>query len=325
MKIKIEFEVPQWTKWLSAGIAVGVVLSAGIARVSAGTVSVKTNWANGDTLTAADLNANFANLKAAVDQLKQPDCPEGYARDASVTAFALCRRGVDEIVKVGTGATVFWIDRHEASVWQNADGTGQQYGLSSAGEYPSTFPENGQYSTPLYALSVAGVKPSAYLTWFQADAACEASGKRLPTGPEWMRAARGTQDPGAHAGTGGYCVTNAAGPRNTGLGALCVSRWGAQDMIGNLWEWTTDWYAGVGTTGPMNTWPGSAYNGDVTHNITSAAVDGSTGAFQTGLPSAALRGGDYGALTGAGIFSLVLNNAPSGGSAVIGLRCVVRH
>jgi len=35
--------------------------------------------------------------------------------------------------------------------------------LASASEYPNTFPENGQYTTALYALSVVGVKPSAFV------------------------------------------------------------------------------------------------------------------------------------------------------------------
>jgi len=321
MKIKIDLVVPQWTKWLVGGIAIGVVLGVGSARVYSGTVTVKTNWANGDTLTATDLNTNFANLKAAVDQLKQPDCPEDYARDTSVTAFTLCKKGVDEVVKVGKGGSVFWVDRYEASIWQNADGTGVQYGLASAGEYPSTFSESGEYTAALYALSVAGVRPSSYLTWFQADAACEASGKRLPTGTEWMRAARGTQDPGSHAGTGGYCVTNASGPRNTGQGTLCVSRWGAQDMIGNMWEWTEEWEAGLGTSGLGSTWPGSAYNGDGMTNIISSAGDGSN--WLPGIPAAAHRGGSWMDGASAGRFAFYLNDAPVIQGSNVGFRCVL--
>lgn len=195
MRIKIDLAVPQWTKWLAAGMAMGTVLGVGAARVYAGTVTVKTNWASGDTLTAADLNTNFANLQAAVNQLKQPTCPEDYVQDTTVTAFTLCKKGVDEVVKVGTGGSVFWIDRYEASIWANATATGMQYGLASYTEYPATFPENGEYTAPLYALSVplpAGSLPSAWMTWFQAQAACRLSGKRLPSGEEWLAASQGT-------------------------------------------------------------------------------------------------------------------------------------
>ena len=154
MRIKVDVVIPQWTRWLTAGAAIGIVLGVGVAHVYAGTVTVKTNWASGDTLSAADLNANFASLKAAVDQLKQQICPEDYSPDTTVTAFTLCKKGVDEMVKVGTGGSVFWIDRYQASIGANTAATGTQYGLSNYTEYPVTFPENGKYTAPLYALGL---------------------------------------------------------------------------------------------------------------------------------------------------------------------------
>jgi hypothetical protein len=325
MHLKIDLVVPQWTKWLTAGLVLGVVLGVGVGRVSAGTVTVKTNWANGDTLTAVDLNANFAALKAAVDQLKQPTCPEDYTQDTTVTAFTLCKKGVDEVVKVGTGGSVFWIDRYEASIFANTTATGTQYGLSSYTEYPATFPENGEYTAPLYALSVplpAGSRPSGFMTWFQAQAACRSSGKRLPNGEEWLFAAQGTQDPGAHDATGGFCVTDAAATRNPGGGTACVSAWGAQDMIGNLWEWTADWTAGLASNNgaSQGTWTRSAYNGDGTWNIASQAFDGD--AWQTGLPVAYPRGGDCTNGSHAGRFALDLSEAPTTRGWSFGFRCV---
>jgi hypothetical protein len=205
MRIRIDLEVPQWTKWLVSGIAIGLVLGVGAARVYADTVSVKT-WATDEVLTADDLNTTIGNLKAAVDRPKHPMCPEDYVQDTTVTGIVLCNRGVDEVVKVGTNNTVFWIDRYEASIWASANPTVNvtiQYGLL-ANDYPGTFPVNGEYTAPLYALSVAGVRPSGYTTWFQAEAACEATGKRLPTGQEWLRAARGTADSGTSSVGGPY-------------------------------------------------------------------------------------------------------------------------
>jgi hypothetical protein len=107
--------------------------------------------------------------------------------------------------------------------------------------------------------------------WFQAQEACGASGKRLPTGAVWLRAASGTNDPGANDGTGGACVTNASGPRATGQGTTCPSAWGALDTVGNVLEWTADWYAGAGSgsaivNNGVPNWP-SEYNGDVTVNV----------------------------------------------------------
>ena len=43
-----------------------------------------------------------------------------------------------------------------------------------------------QCTNDVYALSLAGVTPSGYVTWFQAQQACANSGKRLPSSAEWQ-------------------------------------------------------------------------------------------------------------------------------------------
>ncbi|MPZ91072.1 MAG: hypothetical protein GEU68_05495 [Actinobacteria bacterium] len=51
----------------------------------------------------------------------------------------------------------------------------------SSDDYPCN--DNGQNCKgKIYARSVAGVTPSRYITWFQAQQALANSGKRLPTG-----------------------------------------------------------------------------------------------------------------------------------------------
>ena len=252
-----------------------------------------------------------------------PDCPIGYVRDQSVMTIVLCKEGADEVVKVGRKGSAFWIDRYEASVWQNEDGSGQQFG-ATMDDYPSSFPKTGQYATPLYAVSRKDQTPSQFITWFQAQAACSAAGKRLPSRNEWLEAARGTLDLGEQPGTGGVCVTKAPGPRTTGGGTQCRSRWGAEDMIGNLTEWTDEWYAGIanGVSMGVTQWP-AAFAGDLTANIGSSAY--SEGSFVQGIPSAALRGGDHTHGKGAGIFFLDLNAAPTYFGSRQGFRCVVPH
>ena len=275
----------------------------------------------GSTVVAHDHPVNPVPYARYADQVGSPDCPVGYSRDASLTSFISCARAGDEVVKVGVAQSAFWIDRYEASVWSAADGTGTQFGAATP-DYPGSFPANGQYSTPLFALSAAAVLPSRGLSWFQANEACAASGKRLPTSSEWLRAARGTPDPPVDSdGTGGACVTKAAGPRKTGAGTACESAWGAQDLVGNSWEWVDEWHAGIGNadTSALG-WP-SGFGGDATYNIVSKAQTSSGPLL--GTPAALLRGGAYTDGPLAGLNAMHLSYSPAYSSATFGFRCVI--
>jgi formylglycine-generating enzyme required for sulfatase activity len=319
--------VPNWTRWIAVGLVAGVALGYGIANVRADTVAVTTTWNKGDVLTADALNKNFQDLQnainaqqVAINVLNSPDCPVGYLRDTTVATTVLCKKGADEVVRVGTGGAAFWIDRYEASIWSQADGTGTQYGLLSPSEFLPQFPIDGQYSTPLFAVSVANQQPTVYVDWYQADAACEASGKRLPTGFEWMRAARGTIDPGKSAGTVGTCLTSASEARPTGLGSHCVSKWGAEDMIGNVWEWTAEAHAslGAGTNfGSLFEW----LNGDITQNVVSSAEDQNFA--ENSIPAVGLRGGSFTDGTWAGLYALSMSFTPTFSYVNSGFRCMV--
>ena len=75
----------------------------------------------------------------------------------------LATGGSDQVVKVGMGASAFWIDRYEASVWTTTDGPANGAQKFADGDDSSaSFPKNGQVLTPLYALSVTDVVPGAY-------------------------------------------------------------------------------------------------------------------------------------------------------------------
>jgi formylglycine-generating enzyme required for sulfatase activity len=292
------------------------------------------------------------------------DCPAGYAKstDPGDAAFTVCRRTLsgtrfDEVVKVGTGASAFWIDRYEASVWDNEFTTGSQL-FNNRNSSSTAFPPNGQWRSrgrtvtigaaptpPAYAFSISNVMPAGNITWFQAVEACAASGKALPTGGEWLRSAQGTDDSGDIAWSDGSCRNNPGSlgdvPRNAGLGVLCRSGWGAQDMIGNLFEWTDEWYAGSGNSLSIPAtdggFPGtsagfvnvnvqnwsSGYNEDTTTNVATYNQNGEREVV--GVPSAAARGGYWSSHTGAGIFSLYLSYAPSSFSRGWGFRCVIRR
>ncbi|MGH7429591.1 MAG: hypothetical protein ACREJ4_14720, partial [Candidatus Methylomirabilaceae bacterium] len=76
-----------------------------------------------------------------------------------------------------------------------------QLGLAAGDLVAAGCPADAAGCKDFYAVSIAGVTPSAFLNWFQAAAAARNSRKRLPSNAEWQAAALGTPDPGTDNGT----------------------------------------------------------------------------------------------------------------------------
>lgn len=325
-------------------------------QCDAGTCVVPSNQAlivNGDLEASGTVSADSAEISGDLDvagwghfgsietdlltvrsAISLPECPAGYRRDETQTGYTLCQKSVgegrlDEMVKVGD----FWIDRYEVSAWENSDCTGNRFGdsednweMHKDGSWSSTTPA-------AYACSVSGVLPSAHMTWFQAAQICQASGKSLCSNADWQAAVASTFDP-PEPYSGMQCNILADAPRATGLAGNtpadvneCVSSWGAEDMIGNLSEWTSDWYV----TGPIwqesineivfNPWP-TGFPNDITSNC-NGTVEGGEGEA-LGLPAASVRGGSWIDGMGAGTHAFDLRFGPSYQDEHIGARCCRR-
>jgi len=226
------------------------------------------------------------------------------------------------------------IDKYEASVWEippgNAaiiakikngtvtqdelDTAGDQRGINSP-DYGAACPPSGNGCKTLYAVSIPGVPPSRFLTWFQAAAAARNAGKRLPTNAEWQAAALGTPDPGVSAAGSQDCNTSNGGGTGdnefsaTGTRSNCVSDVGAFDMVGNLWEWVADWV-------PLST-------GGCVPALFAGDSNCLVGASTTAGPGALVRGGSFGGFgggAGAGVFAVSGSGTPSGLGDSVGFR-----
>jgi formylglycine-generating enzyme required for sulfatase activity len=235
-------------------------------------------------------------------------------------------------VKVGD----YWIDKYEASVWNNPGCATRQYGISRDDWNP---PDDGNWGADEtgYACSLAGVPPSRFMTWFQAQQSCLAAGKVLCSNAEWQAAAYGAPDPSSESPCrirndilpNGAVLTETKEIVLTGSAAMCISSAGANDMIGNLSEWVADWMQGGLTHNNGDNVPGlpvwpETYYGDFVWNINGTADRTGNGDFVPGLPAAMVRGGSWMDNTAAGVYAASLEYGPSATSARIGVRCCLR-
>jgi len=100
--------------------------------------------------------------------------------------------------------------------------------------------------------------PVTDVTWYEAAAYCLWAGKRLPTESEWEKAARGPKGliyPWGNAFDARKANLLSDGPRPVGSFPQGESPYRVEDLVGNVWEWTADWYQPY----PGNTRPSDNY------------------------------------------------------------------
>jgi iron(II)-dependent oxidoreductase len=114
----------------------------------------------------------------------------------------------------------YYIDQYEV--------TNEQFGTFKPGREP-------------HDRSPCPTCPRVRVTWHEAVAYCAAQRKRLPTEAEWEKAAKGT---GKEVATYRNSVWSAENTidRAQPVGTKAPNDYGLYDMLGNVREWTADWY-----------------------------------------------------------------------------------
>jgi formylglycine-generating enzyme required for sulfatase activity/serine/threonine protein kinase/Flp pilus assembly protein TadD len=86
--------------------------------------------------------------------------------------------------------------------------------------------------------------PVETVTWDQAKGYCQAIGGRLPTEAEWEYAARAGTTAVRYGNLDDIAwYSSNSGGKTHEVGQKKPNAFGLYDMLGNVWQWTADWYA----------------------------------------------------------------------------------
>ncbi len=180
-------------------------------------------------------------------------------------------------------ANNFWSDIYLLNINHITNGTSKYNVAYARGTTP-----------PLVPTQFGGTGSSAYaeFNWWEAAEVMAAYGKRLPRYDEFAALAYGVTE-GSSIGTDqGSTVWNAA----------YVSRWGANQASGTMWQWGADFGGGAAAAG----WTANTISRGQTYQ----------------LPNAVFFGGSWSDAANAGSRSSSWNNSPTASYATIGARGV---
>ncbi len=194
-----------------------------------------------------------------VDAMSEP-CSLDNERPAHVVDLPAFRIGR---VPVTNGEWRHFIDDggyHQPRWWS---GRGWHYRLSAGLTAPQFWSSDGATRTRFgHVEDIPANEPVQHVTYFEAEAYAAWAGARLPTEMEWEKAcawdpatstrrryswgeAEATKNLAALANLGGTALR----PAPVGAYPAGASAYGVEQMLGDVWEWTTS---------PLRPWPGFA-------------------------------------------------------------------
>jgi formylglycine-generating enzyme required for sulfatase activity len=244
---------PVWG-WVPVGMVVLALLIGGVwlvaLNVRKATPTVTTAVVVGPTNRSA-----ATDTPAPISIVPAAEVTQVWERDSSVMVYVPAGKfwmGSDDSDSEAAGdekpqhevyVETFWIDRTEVTTAQYRSCVAA--GVCSA---PSSFASSTRHS--YYGNPECENYPVVNVNWNQANAYCIWIGKRLPTEAEWEKAARGTDGrlwpwgdfwdaARLNSIESGINGTESVGARG---GELGQSPYGLNDMAGNVWEWTADWW-----------------------------------------------------------------------------------
>lgn len=133
-------------------------------------------------------------------------------------------------------------------------------GTGKAGDEPEHRVTLSAYTIDKYEVTQAqykkimGKNPSSFkgddlpveqVTWYEARDYCKKTGKRLPTEAEWERAARADSEQAVPENDNRFWYWENSGRTTHPVGTKQPNAFGLYDMLGNVWEWTADFYSDV--------------------------------------------------------------------------------
>ncbi len=191
--------------------------------------------------------------------LKRQSCTAAWFRDESPPA--------------AIALDAFWIDQNLVTQREFAAFVDAHGGYRTQAEVSGTssvWDDNAQRTRPIEGANWAHPNgptdfvasranhPVVHVTWAEANEYCRWTGKRLPTEAEWEKAARGTDGRGFPWGSTWNIrralegkepdrvdsLYAATPPRTFPVGSFpgSISPFGMNDALGQVFQWTADWY-----------------------------------------------------------------------------------